>query len=55
MSGHLKQIVTLFVLIIELDSLMNSVFENECVGFLFKSIAHTHIGYLGFHLISQNV
>lgn len=43
MSGHLKQIVTLFVLILitELDSLMDSLSENECVVFLFKSIAHT--------------
>lgn len=41
MNGHLKQIVTLFILIIELDSLMNSFSENECVVFLFKSRAHT--------------
>lgn len=40
MNGHLKQIITLFILITELDSLMNSFFENECVPFLFKSIAH---------------
>lgn len=41
MNGHLKQIVTLFILIIELDSLMNSFSENECVVFLFKSKPHT--------------
>lgn len=42
MNGHLKQIVTSFVLITELDSLMNSFLENECVVFLFKSIIRTH-------------
>lgn len=43
MNGHLKQIVTLFVLILiaELDSLMDSFSENESVVFLLKSIAHT--------------
>lgn len=48
MNGHLKQIITLFILITELDSLMNNFFENECVRFLFKSIAHKSDSYLGF-------